>query len=151
MAGTINGPGRGALDIPDSKIAAIIGLAQVLEAQERVMPGTSFQPDGRGVETESSPLPSTAARKLQSAIERLSDDEQAVLLALAWIGEESFSPASFDAALVDAFQQRARLLAAHIAGLANLADLLERGAAACGAQLPAAAVRPIKPGRQMDG
>lgn len=128
MNGRNGGPIRNALDIPDGTVAMIIRLA-------RLQPSTG--PCAGEVPAGGPRAHDVDAARLRSAIARLSDDEQAVLLALASIGQEEFAPSQFDAALVAAFQLRARLFVDHLAGRPLLGDTLERGAIACGADLQA--------------
>lgn len=112
---------RGKLDISEAKLAGIVDLARKADLTPSVDP----------------------ARKLQAAIERLSEDEQAILLALWRIGKGEHQPSSIDAAIVEAFQARSREFARYIAGLALLGDRLERGAQSCASgPHPAGGARP---------
>lgn len=110
MIGRLTTTGGDDFELQRDKIAAIVRLARGWSA-----------PGGHGA----------AAERLCVAVKQLSDDEQAILLALVRIGEARFAPEFFDAALTEAFQQRSHLLATYIAGLPGLADMLEAGAAAC--------------------
>jgi hypothetical protein len=123
----------GAIDASLDALARIILMARLFEANAEA----SIQGQGRhgasGVDAPAS-LTSTGA-DLKSAIDSLSSDDQAILVALAWIGRGDFSPAEFDRAVVMAFERQAAGTAGYLMGLPLLGDLLELGAAACGAEL----------------
>ena len=76
-----------------------------------------------------------AEADLRSTIDSLSTDDQAILVALAWIGRGDFSPAEFDRAAVMAFERQAADTAGYLMGFPLLGDLLELGAAVCGTEL----------------
>ena len=132
MAGKFIDGAAGAIDATLDALARIILLARLFEANA-----------GAPIESVDTPpgLTSTSA-DLRSAIENLSTDDQAILVALAWIGRGDFSPAEFDRALVMAFERHAAGAASFLMGLPLLGDLLELGAAACGAELSG-----VSPGR----
>lgn len=122
------------LDISDAKVSNIIGLARALEKTTRAKNDAAIPWSPTGEDELS--LRGTALVKLRKAIERLSDDEQIVLLALAAIGEGRFTPAEFDGAVVAAFQQRSRVFAEWLSTISVLAGALESGVAACRAAPP---------------
>jgi hypothetical protein len=78
-------------------------------------------------------------------------DQQAVLFALARIGQGAFTAGQFDAAVVEAFHLRSEMFAEQIASVPRLAAMLELGSIACGADPHALPGQPPKrdedPGR----
>lgn len=140
MAGMNSRPARDALDISDRRLEVIIALAEDVERNSGSA-GMEEPLDQRPVSRGASPQPEVPARKLKAAIKRLSDDEQAILLALVRIGQGVFTLAQIDAAILEAFDQRSQLFAEYLTDIPHLADLLRVGTAACGADF-----KPVKPG-----
>jgi hypothetical protein len=60
-------------------------------------------------------------------IEALNDDEQAHLVALAWIGRGTFEPEELDEAVETARAERTNKTSQYLLGLPLLADYLEEG------------------------
>jgi hypothetical protein len=124
MFGRLNGHARGEIDVARDKLESIILLARVYEAggkdesSREIGPGSSEQ----------------AERDLRKAIDALSEDERAVLVALSSIGRGDFRASEFDRALTLAFDRRGGSTSDYLLGLPMLADLLENGAFACGAE-----------------
>jgi hypothetical protein len=128
MVGRLNGQAQSALDTSLDALVRIIALAHIFDASAA----------GAGEvlsSVDSSKPPADSAAELRSAIERLSADDQAILVTLAWVGRGDFTPEEFDHALVMAFEQRAVSAAGYLLSLPMLGDLLERGSAACGTEL----------------
>jgi len=144
MAENIRRSAHNTLDISDSQLAAIISLARDLE------PDNANSRDRESLSGQQSPSPGprsdrdAAERNLTAAIHRLPEDQQAVLFALARIGQGAFEPRQFDAAVVEAFHLRSKMFAEHIAGVPRLAAMLELGSIACGADPQAISGRPPK-------
>jgi hypothetical protein len=127
MFGRLNGAARDSIEVSLDVLAHIITLARSVGGAE---------PGANGTESEKSTAGQSGAgaqRDLRAGIDSLPDDDKAVLTALAWIGRGDFSPAEFDEALSLAFERGTRSAGDYLAGLPALADLLERGAEACGA------------------
>lgn len=134
MFGRLNGAGRDTLDVSLDKLAQIVVLARAYDGQ---MP-ESDPDDSSGVGVASGPEGQSedpAGRELRNAIESLSDDEQAVVVALSWIGRGEFGGEEFDTALTTAFERRQGPTADYLIGIPLLGDLIEQGAAACGVDL----------------
>lgn len=75
---------------------------------------------------------SRAESELRPFIERMSEDEQAGLVAVMWIGRESFSPDDLEEAIATAKQEATTPCADYLIGTPRLADYLEDGLDALG-------------------
>lgn len=65
--------------------------------------------------------------ELRDFIEGLNEDEQASLVAVMWIGRESFEPEELAEAIASAHSERTIPTADYLMGEPRLADLLESG------------------------
>jgi hypothetical protein len=65
--------------------------------------------------------------ELAGFIDALNDDEQAHLVALAWIGRGTFEPEELDEAVDTAKSEKVNSTARYLLGLPLLADYLEEG------------------------
>jgi len=65
--------------------------------------------------------------ELASFIDGLNDDEQAHLVALAWIGRGTFAPEELDEAVETARSERTSATSRYLMGIPLLADYLEEG------------------------
>jgi len=65
--------------------------------------------------------------ELVSFINGLNDDEQAHLVALAWIGRGTFGPEDLDEAVETARNERVNATSQYLIGMPLLADYLEEG------------------------
>lgn len=73
-----------------------------------------------------------AEGELRAFIERLPEDEQAELVAVMWIGRESFEPESWSEALATARAEASTPTADYLLGTPHLSDHLENGLDALG-------------------
>ncbi|MBB5692198.1 DUF3775 domain-containing protein [Muricoccus pecuniae] len=73
-----------------------------------------------------------AGGDLETLIDELNEDEQASLLALAWIGHGDYEPDEWEEALAAAREREEADPAGHLMGLNLLGDLLAEGLAAFG-------------------
>lgn len=121
MFGKLNGAAREQVDVSLDRLSEIVSLARACDPDLAARTGN---PDAAG---------EAAVQDLRRAIDTLPDDERAVLLALAWIGRGEFAASDFDMALTQAFDREAGAIADTLLGIADLGDLLEQGAIACGA------------------
>jgi hypothetical protein len=135
---------RNTLDISDSQLAAIISLARDFETFNNNSRQGEALPSRQPLSPGASPDGDAAGRKLKAAIHGLSEDQQAVLFALARIGQGAFEPGQFDAAIVEAFHLRSKMFAEQIADVPRLAAMLEAGSIACGAHPDAISAWPPK-------
>lgn len=67
------------------------------------------------------------AREVHDFIEALNDDEQAALVAIAWIGRGAFEPEEYAEALATAFAEATTPTADYLMGMPHLAENLEAG------------------------
>jgi light-regulated signal transduction histidine kinase (bacteriophytochrome) len=73
-----------------------------------------------------------AEDELRAFIDRMSEDEQAELVAIMWIGRESFDAEDFDEAVDTARAEASTPCADYLIGTPHLADHLENGLDALG-------------------
>ncbi|WP_138468501.1 DUF3775 domain-containing protein [Poseidonocella sp. HB161398] len=75
---------------------------------------------------------STARAELSSFIAGLNEDEALMLVALAWIGRESFTPDEWDEAVQTAREEARVPTADYLSGMPQLSGYLEDGLEAMG-------------------
>lgn len=73
-----------------------------------------------------------AERELRAFIDRLNEDEQALLVAVMWIGRESFFAEDLEEAVRTARQEATTPCADYLLGTPHLSDNLESGLEALG-------------------
>jgi len=130
MSSKQNGAADRPVDVSLGRLSRIIVLARAHEAdQVAVDASDSYDDAGGGTLTPEQDPP---ARALRATIGALPAEEQAVLVALAWIGRGDFSPEEFDHALTKAFDRQDGPAADYLLGLTALGEILEKGALACG-------------------
>lgn len=108
------------LQISPAKIAHIIIRAREYDSGVNPWAHSGSRPQ-HGVQTE-----------LSAFIANLNEDEQASLVAVMWIGRESFEPEELDEAIETARMERTAPTEAYLMGEPRLADLLEAGLEALG-------------------
>lgn len=69
---------------------------------------------------------------LHEYIGSFNDDEKANLVALMWVGRESFEPEQFDEARAEAVKEATAPTEDYLSGIPNLAEYLEDGLDAMG-------------------
>jgi hypothetical protein len=74
----------------------------------------------------------TIAEELREAIAEMNEDEQAALIALAWVGRGEFDVSEWDEALRTAKERNLRNAEDYLVGMPLLGDYLEEGLAAFG-------------------
>lgn len=67
------------------------------------------------------------SEELAGFIGALNDDEQAALVALAWVGRGTYEPEEFSEAMETARSERANATSKYLLGMPLLADYLEEG------------------------
>jgi hypothetical protein len=121
------------LDISPEKVAWVILRAREFEG--KVAPfdegdvETSDEEAATVLENRSG---DTTSRELISYIRGLNDDEQANLVAIAWIGRGSFDADDWDEALATARAESTTPTWRYLVGMPLLADYLEEGLDALG-------------------
>lgn len=73
-----------------------------------------------------------AEGELRAFVDRMSEDEQAELVAIMWIGRESFFPDDFAEAVATARAEASTPCADYLIGTPHLSDHLENGLDALG-------------------
>lgn len=133
----LNSKGRDSVEVSLDRLAQIVLLARAYDAQTpEADPGeSSNSTDDRGVCVLEAQPDNPIGQELRESIECLSDDEQAALVALAWIGRGDFACEDFDGAVTTACERRQGSTADYLMGIPLLGDLVEQGAAACGIDL----------------
>ncbi len=117
------------LEISTEKVAHIIVRAREYDAKtgswEDVVETGFREEDGNSVLENFS---SDATRsELAEFIGNLNEDEQASLVAIAWVGRGSFSPEELDEAISTAKSERVNKTEDYLLGIPLLADYLEEG------------------------
>ena len=118
------------MDISPSKVARVIIRARELDAKTARwdMPGDVAEADSI---LESRPSDATED-ELRSYIADLNADEQAALVAIMWIGRETFSAEDFDEAVETAKNERTSPTEDYLLGNPLLSDYLISGLEALG-------------------
>ncbi len=132
-----NGPTHHSVDVSRERLSKIVSLARAHEADLLALDASdSYDDAGGGTLTPEEDPP---AHALRVAIGALAAEEQAVLVALAWIGRGDFRPEEFDYALTQAFDRKGGPVADYLLDLPALGEILDKGASACGAEFGAPA------------
>jgi hypothetical protein len=117
------------LEISTAKVAHVIVRAREYDAKtgswEDVVK-TGFKEDDGNSVLENFSDDSTRS-ELAEFIASLNEDEQASLVAIAWVGRGSFSPEEYDEALDTAKSERVNKTEDYLLGIPLLADYLEEG------------------------
>lgn len=115
------------LEIAVDKVAHVVLRAQ--EVDVKVDPWdepSSIDRDDRDDETILEDLPGDATRQeLREFLESLNEDEQASLIALAWIGRGTYAPEELDEAIATAKSEHRANAVDYLFGLPLLPDYLE--------------------------
>jgi len=117
------------LEIAPEKVAHVIIKAR--EYAAKVGPWNADQSEGDAEEDPSAILEDFAGDptldELTGFIDALNDDEQAHLVALAWIGRGTYEAEELEEAVETARSERTGSTAAYLAGMPLLCDYLEEG------------------------
>ena len=118
-----NEDGETDLGINLTVLANIIDAARALEEGEE---------DGDDAETDPVAKAELGGEDLETQIGELNEDEQASLIALAWVGRGDYEPDEWEEALSLARERHEADPAGYLASLDLLGDLLAEGLAAFG-------------------
>lgn len=77
-------------------------------------------------------------RELEAFIEALNEDEQANLVAIAWVGRGAFEAEEFDQAVATALAEKSVPTSQYLMGMPHLAENLEAGLEAMGVDVAGA-------------
>lgn len=117
------------LEIAPEKVAHAIVKAR--EYAAKVGPWNATAEEGDAAEDPSAILEDFAGDptldEFAGFIDALNDDEQAHLVALAWIGRGTFDPEDLDEAVDTARREHTNAIAGYLIGLPQLSDYLEEG------------------------
>lgn len=120
---------KGSLEIAPEKVAHVIIKAR--EYDVKVGAWNDNSNEGDADEDPESILEDFASdptrAEIAGFIDALNDDEQANLVALAWIGRGTFEPEEIEEAVETARSEKVNSTAAYLLGLPLLADYLEEG------------------------
>lgn len=116
------------LDTPLEKIGYIITKAREFDA-ETGMSVTATETEGADEEHHvlEDYVGNPTYDELYAAIEGLNDDEQAELVALAWLGRGDYDKDEWEEILDEAHRERINATADYLTGIPLLADYLEEG------------------------
>ena len=114
------------LDISPTKVGFVIIKAR--EYDVKVAAWDDSQSSDHDAESILEDFSDDATRaELKTFIADLNEDEQASLVALAWIGRGSYGPEELDEALATARAERVNPTEDYLLGIPMLADYLEEG------------------------
>jgi hypothetical protein len=114
------------LDISPTKVGFVIIKAREYDA--KVAAWDDSETSDRDAESILEDFSDDATRtELKTFIADLNEDEQASLVALAWIGRGSYGPEELDEALATARAERVNPTEDYLMGIPMLADYLEEG------------------------
>lgn len=117
------------LEIAPEKVAHVIIKAREYDA--KVGAWDASPEDGDAEENPSAILEDLSndptAAEIAGFIDALNDDEQAHLVALAWVGRGTFEAEEFEEAVETARNEQINSTASYLLGLPLLADYLEEG------------------------
>jgi len=117
------------LEIAPEKVAHVIIKAREFDA--KVGAWDASPEDGDADENPSAILEDLSndptAAEIAGFVDALNDDEQAHLVALAWIGRGTYEAEEFDEAVETARDEQINSTASYLLGLPLLADYLEEG------------------------
>lgn len=114
------------LEISTDKVAFVILRSRELDVKEDSWEADgSIDSDDVTSETILEDLPGDATRQeLKEFLDSLNEDEQASLIALAWIGRGTYAPCELDEAMATAKSEHAQNASAYLFGLPLLPDYL---------------------------
>lgn len=117
------------LEISTDKVAYVILKAREVDVKADAWDDESdLDRDDADAETILENLPEDATRQeLREFLEGLNEDEQASLIALAWIGRGTYAPAELDEAIATAKSEHGVNGVAYLFSLPLLPDYLEDG------------------------
>lgn len=115
-------------EINTDKVCFVIVKAREIEAEDEGMqPDASNPSDDKFVSVLTEAGYSPNRRELAEFIEAMDVDEQAELVALAWVGRGDFSAEEWDTAVSEAKERRKGPTSRYLIGIPLLASYLEAG------------------------
>jgi len=115
------------LEISPDKVAFVIIRAREVDVKITAWDGDGVSSsDDADADTILEDLPDDATREeLKEFLDGLNEDEQASLIALAWIGRGTYAPAELDEAIATAKAEHGSNASAYLFSLPLLPDYLE--------------------------
>lgn len=113
------------LGISLESVAAIVDAARAVQESEESGADAREEEDEEGLDADDDENMDEDA--LRAFIAELNEDEQASLIALAWIGRGDYTGDEFDEARTLAKERNIRDAAEYLLGIELLADILEEG------------------------
>ena len=113
------------LGISLESVAAIVDAARAVQESEESGADAREEEDEEGLDADDDENMDEDA--LRAFIAELNEDEQASLIALAWIGRGDYTGDEFDEARTLAKERNIRDAAEYLLGIELLADMLEEG------------------------
>ncbi|PKP84456.1 MAG: hypothetical protein CVT80_08065 [Alphaproteobacteria bacterium HGW-Alphaproteobacteria-2] len=113
------------LEITPDKVAEVIVLSRVLDAKVGNWDSESDEDDGETILEMRRGDP--AEQQLREFIEDMNEDEQASLVAVAWIGRGTFEPEDLEEAIQTARDEAVNATVDYLLGMPLLPDYLEDG------------------------
>ncbi|KAF2991258.1 DUF3775 domain-containing protein [Methylocystis sp. MJC1] len=119
--------------ISTDKVCFIVVKARELESEDEGMEAdASNATDDNFVSVMTEDAFDSVRNEIASFIDSMDEDEQAELVALAWVGRGDFAAADWNEALRQARDRRQGSPSAYLLGIPLLASLLEEGLGAFG-------------------
>jgi len=123
-------------DDDDEEVDLGIGLQAVANIIDAARAGEEAEEDETNeeidLESADAAQPDLTGENLETLIEELNEDEQASLIALAWIGRGDYEPDEWEEALTLARERNETNPSGYLTGMDLLGDLLSEGLAAFG-------------------
>lgn len=113
------------LEITPDKVAEVILLSRVLDAKVGNWDSEGDEDDGETILEMRRGDP--AEQQLREFIEDMNEDEQASLVAVAWIGRGTFEPEDLEEAIQTARDEAVNATVDYLLGMPLLPDYLEDG------------------------
>jgi len=117
------------LQVSPEKVCFVIAKARAFDVQEAAdeedSGSNASDDDFRSVLVESADDPTYS--EVKAFIDALNEDEQAELVALAWLGREDYAVSEWEQAVADATDRHTGVSSDYLLGMPLLADYLEAG------------------------
>lgn len=113
------------LEITPDKVAEVIVLSRVLDAKVGSWDNEGDEEDGENILEMRRGDP--AEQQLREFVEDMNEDEQASLVAVAWIGRGTFDPEDLEEAIQTARDEAINATVDYLLGMPLLPDYLEDG------------------------
>jgi hypothetical protein len=120
------------LEISPSKVAYVAILAREIDAKVAPWDNEGDDTDSDGGAILEAHADDPAIAEFTEFVDGLNEDEQASLVAVMWIGRDTFSPEDLEEAIETARSEAINKTSEYLLGIPLLADYLEAGLEALG-------------------